>query len=279
MEKEKVSVIIPLYNKEKHIRKTIESVLNQDYDNFEIIVVDDGSSDKSADVVKEIADNRILYYLKENGGVSSARNYGIDKSHSSWLIFLDADDLLYANCISTLIESHKLYPKADIICAGYDILENNKIIFKSHNITLGYVRNGFKDYFYGKFHLRMGSALVNKNIAGKYKFPEYISRYEDEKVFLDYIRNSQIACVNNVVMGYIHNSISLSIGNPNDISKDFQGCMCFKGKGFWEKCILGRLLNAAHNSYNMRFWLYMHYGKYTVYMYISKMLSHLKVLS
>ena len=277
MEKEKVSVIIPLYNKEKNIRKTIESVLSQNYENFDLIIVDDGSTDKSADVVRAISDSRIIYYRKENGGVSSARNYGIEKSDSPWLIFLDADDILYEKCISTLIESHNIYPKADVICAEYDILENGNVICKSKNSVLGYVKKGFKDYFYGKFHSRMGAALINRELAYKFQFPENIKRYEDEKVFLDYIRNSQIACVDKVVMAYVHNTIALSIGNPNDISFDFQGSMDFRGKSFWEKCILGRLLNAAHNSYNLRIWLFKHYGIYTIYMYISKILAHIKI--
>ena len=81
------SVIIPLYNKEKCIKDTIFSVLSQTYANFEIIVVDDGSTDNSATNVKSINDYRIKYYYKDNGGVSSARNYGISKAKGGWIFF------------------------------------------------------------------------------------------------------------------------------------------------------------------------------------------------
>lgn len=88
-----ISVIIPLYNKALSIEKTINSVLQQSYANFELIIVDDGSTDASAEVVEKIQDNRIKLIKKKNGGVSSARNLGIRETKFNYLIFLDADDL------------------------------------------------------------------------------------------------------------------------------------------------------------------------------------------
>ena len=88
----RLSIIIPLYNKEKHIKKTIDSVLNQDFSCFELIVVDDGSTDKSAEIVSQIQDNRIRLIQQSNSGVSKARNMGAQIASSSWLIFLDGDD-------------------------------------------------------------------------------------------------------------------------------------------------------------------------------------------
>ena len=75
----KFSVIVPLYNKANYIKKTITSILNQTYFNFEIIIIDDGSTDNSLEVVREIKDSRIHIFYKTNGGVSDARNYGIIK--------------------------------------------------------------------------------------------------------------------------------------------------------------------------------------------------------
>ena len=77
----KFSIIIPLYNKEKYIRRVLDSILNQDYKDFEIIVVNDGSTDNSRLVVNKIVDDRIKIVNKENGGVSSARNKRIDQAH------------------------------------------------------------------------------------------------------------------------------------------------------------------------------------------------------
>lgn len=90
----KISVIIPVYKVEKYIGKCIESVLAQTYSDFELILIDDGTPDQSGDICDDYAkkDNRIHVYHKENGGVSSARNFGIKKAQGEWLCFIDSDD-------------------------------------------------------------------------------------------------------------------------------------------------------------------------------------------
>lgn len=110
--KVRFSVIIPLYNKEVSIASTIQSVLNQTYDDFELIVVNDGSTDKSREVIADIADSRIRIIDKENGGVSSARNRGIREANNEWITFLDGDDRWDANYLllmNELIESYSDY--------------------------------------------------------------------------------------------------------------------------------------------------------------------------
>jgi glycosyltransferase involved in cell wall biosynthesis len=89
----KVSVIIPVYNSERFIKETIESVLNQTCQDFEIIIIDDGSIDKSAEIIKSFTDRRILYIYQKNEGVSAARNKGISASKGEYIAFLDHDDL------------------------------------------------------------------------------------------------------------------------------------------------------------------------------------------
>jgi len=87
-----ISVIIPLYNKEAYISETLHSVLSQTYDKFEVIVVDDGSTDNSLQVVRNFTDSRLRIVEKKNEGVSVARNEGIDQASFPWIAFLDADD-------------------------------------------------------------------------------------------------------------------------------------------------------------------------------------------
>ncbi|MFL0492462.1 MULTISPECIES: glycosyltransferase family 2 protein [unclassified Bacillus (in: firmicutes)] len=106
-----VSVIIPLYNAEKYIEETMESILNQTYKNIEIVVVDDGSKDHSASIVKNIEKKypeQIKYILQENQGVSVARNTGIENASGEYISFLDSDDLWHPTKIEKQMESmHK----------------------------------------------------------------------------------------------------------------------------------------------------------------------------
>jgi glycosyltransferase involved in cell wall biosynthesis len=95
----KVSVIIPAFNAAAYIRKSVESVLAQTYQNFEVIVIDDGSTDGTAEIVKSFVDKRIKYFYQENKGLSGARNAGFGLSSGEYLIFLDSDDLLEPACL------------------------------------------------------------------------------------------------------------------------------------------------------------------------------------
>ena len=98
------SVIIPLYNKEKYIQNTLQSVLNQTFENFEVIIVDDGSTDDGPEKVGLISDCRIRFIRKENGGVSSARNRGIAEARGEYIAFLDADDEWRPHALKTFYD-------------------------------------------------------------------------------------------------------------------------------------------------------------------------------
>lgn len=117
----KFSIIIPLYNKQNYIRRTLESVLSQTYTDFEVIVVNDGSKDNSLQEAKKVQDPRIRVIDKENGGVSSARNRGIRDAKNEWICFLDADDIMYAHCLEEYHKLHVEFPKIRVLCASIDV--------------------------------------------------------------------------------------------------------------------------------------------------------------
>lgn len=102
-----ISIIIPIYNVEKYIHRCVDSVINQTYTNLEIILVDDGSPDNCGKICDEYAmkDNRIKVIHKENGGLSDARNHGIESATGEWLFFLDSDDWIHPQTIENLYDA------------------------------------------------------------------------------------------------------------------------------------------------------------------------------
>lgn len=134
----KFSIIIPLYNKELSIKNTIDSVLAQSYQNFELIIVNDGSTDSSLEIAKSFYDNRIRIFDIPNGGVSTARNTGIKYAKNEYIAFLDADDLWYENSLAEfkyLIENFK---DAQVYCT-------------SHTLTVKEIESREKRYYIDNF--------------------------------------------------------------------------------------------------------------------------------
>lgn len=98
-----ISIIIPVYNGEKYINRLIDSITNQDYENYEIIIVNDGSTDKTKDILDNINNDKIKVYHQKNGGASSARNYGIKKSSGKYILFADSDDFYNENLFKKIV--------------------------------------------------------------------------------------------------------------------------------------------------------------------------------
>ena len=114
-----ISVVIPLYNGAQYIHRSIQSVLDQSYTEFELIVVDDGSDDGGGDIVLEFTDTRLRLVRQENAGVSAARNKGIAEGRSKYIAFLDADDEWNAGFLDAVVNLTNKYPQAGIYGAGY----------------------------------------------------------------------------------------------------------------------------------------------------------------
>lgn len=129
------SVIIPLFNKEKFIEATLKSVLNQTFIDFEILIINDGSTDNSATIIEEFDDPRIRYFLKENAGVSSARNDGIKKAQSNYITFIDADDYWYPDFLEEMFKILQNYPQQKVFSAAIEIETSKKVIPASYSIV------------------------------------------------------------------------------------------------------------------------------------------------
>jgi glycosyltransferase involved in cell wall biosynthesis len=115
-----ISIIIPLYNKEHQIAQTLQTVFAQTYHDYEIVVVDDGSTDRSAEIVASLADNRIRLFHQENAGVSAARNKGMAEARGEFIAFLDADDEWMPDYLSTQIRLLEDFPLCDVFATNYE---------------------------------------------------------------------------------------------------------------------------------------------------------------
>lgn len=159
----KFSIITPLYNKEQFIAETIDSVLAQTYSDFEFIIVNDSSTDRSADVVNSYNDSRIQLYTKPNGGVSAARNFGINRSGGDVVCFLDADDMWQPDYLQTLSQMINQYPESGLFCCAYNIFYQNKSnIIREKNLRILFEED-FKelDYIYTSLQMRGSIALTS----------------------------------------------------------------------------------------------------------------------
>ena len=126
-----ISIIVPVYNTEKYLHRCIDSILAQTFTDFELILVDDGSSDNSPKICDEYAekDKRVRVIHQENGGVSRARNIGIDNSCGTYLMFCDSDDYVDKRFCEVMHKCATEYPDDCIICNAWreDTYGNNRI--------------------------------------------------------------------------------------------------------------------------------------------------------
>ncbi|WPB56552.1 glycosyltransferase family 2 protein [Xylophilus sp. GOD-11R] len=113
------TVVIPLFNKAPYIDTTISSVLNQEFLDFEVVVVDDGSSDAGPDLIEKRGDPRIRLIRQPNGGVSAARNHGIEHARGAWIAFLDADDWWHPGYLAAQFASISQFPDAHVVATGF----------------------------------------------------------------------------------------------------------------------------------------------------------------
>ena len=133
MENQLISVIVPIYNVENYLRQCLDSILEQTFHNLEIILVNDGSTDGSGQICQEYLkkDSRITYFEKENGGLSDARNYGIERAQGEYLTFIDSDDWVTNTYIEELYIKLQHY-NADISISNYFYFQESNATFYKH---------------------------------------------------------------------------------------------------------------------------------------------------
>lgn len=231
-----ISVIIPLYNKEQIVERSVRSVLSQDYDDFEVVIVDDGSTDRSKEVVRGIDDARIRIVEQENGGPSKARNTGVRYAKGEWVVFLDADDELLPGALSYFLGMQERHSEADFFCAPYVWFEKGvgKICFSYDNRV---VRNPYREHFGENFLPRTGAFLCRREKCLSVPFNERLWRFEDLEWQFRIYRQVVIFTCSQPVLRLNVGFASASCARK-DIEEDFIGHLDFRGKCFWERMSL-----------------------------------------
>lgn len=181
----KFSIVIPLYNKQNCIRETLNSVFNQSYTDFEVLVVDDASTDGSLEVVREFSDKRLRIIEKPNSGVSATRNAGIAAAANEWIAFLDADDIWTSFHLETLVKLHNQHPKAEVLCSNYEKFSSNenyvdKLEKIEQKMTCFIVKDFYLRLLAGKHVIWSSTAVVRKDCFEKVGwFDERLIKGED----------------------------------------------------------------------------------------------------
>ncbi|WP_370215822.1 glycosyltransferase family 2 protein [Idiomarina sp.] len=240
------SVVIPLYNKELSIKNTIQSVLDQTYQDFEIVVVNDGSSDSSAAVVEAIEDHRIRLIKQKNQGVSAARNRGIQEAGNEWVAFLDGDDLWEKGHLQEISLMMQKFPNEKVFVTSFEYSDKRPMFRHPRSEPIFKVENYFKE--------AMKESLMWTSIVVVHKscievvggFNEELNRGEDLDLWARLARQYQVVKSGKVTAVYnISDGASLSKGKSDYersiLSKiNLRGLKSFERK-YFKRMIVNRL--------------------------------------
>jgi glycosyltransferase involved in cell wall biosynthesis len=197
------SVIIPLYNKELSISNTIQSVLNQTFQDFEIVIVNDGSTDNSVKEVEKLDDKRIRLIHQENQGVSAARNKGIKEARNEWVAFLDGDDLWEEDHLEEYAIAIQSAPNVNWLSSGYTSKTKKKEIDHIYSKG-GVLTNVFEDLING-LSIHTSTVCIKKKLFDKYPdlyFRVGMNNSEDREVWY------KLCCIDKHPF-YINKSLSI----------------------------------------------------------------------
>ena len=233
-----ISVIIPVYNAEKYLEQCLNSIKNQTYKNFEVIIVNDGSKDNTDSICKKFAqsDSRFRYFSKENGGVSSARNFGLDNANGHYITFIDGDDWVEHNHLEILIKSIT-EKNSDIAICSYKEFDNNidtyyTIVYTKQEKNLLNFEKMNRDDFLTIFPKLMSinvcfnnavAKLFRKELVNNLRFDTSIKYGEDLDFYFSlYLNVESISYVDELTYVYrIHGDSTTSNFNQEHAEQEF----------------------------------------------------------
>lgn len=243
------SIIIPLYNKEKGVKTTIKSILNQAIEDYEIVIVDDGSTDKSVSIVNEFCDKRIRIISQRNGGPSSARNRGLKEAVGEWILFLDADDELLPEALDVFLMLIKKYNKNKVFCCNHIIETNGHNRLRAGYYPDGIIGNNYRAWFFNILLPCQGSTLFYKSVLREFHYPENLRRWEDAAMMFDIMRTYKIVRCHLATFIY-HRSLSEGMYPRQNFQEDFGTHLKFQHKSLWEQICLYRIYEQTRLFYD-----------------------------
>jgi len=207
------SIIVPVYNKEKFVANTIRSVLKQNFTDFEIIVINDGSTDQSEQEIAALEDSRIRYFFKENEGVAIARNFGISHATASYICFLDGDDYWYPSFLETMFYYVSKLPEQKVFAVAIEIETKNKTIPAQYSIPTAsdYEIVNFFNASQKECILWTSSVCIHKIVFENIgDFDTKIKNGEDTELWIRIGLQYPIVFIAKILARYIYDSESIS---------------------------------------------------------------------
>lgn len=255
---DKVSIVIPAYNAEKNIKHCIDSVLNQTYENIEIVVINDGSVDKTGDILAGYNNSQIIIINKDNAGVSVARNTGLETITGEFVAFVDSDDTIAADYVEKQVNALKRYG-ADLSICGYSVVDQNlKEVggFPNKNDRIRIRNNGYisqEEVWLGLItHESINSVLWNKmfrvSLLSDLRFDENIAIGEDMLFIMQYI----VKC--NAIY-FLSDRLYKYYSNPTGAMQSIKHCNGFNVKWLseWEAIKMFDAFIHEHGTYGTTF--------------------------
>ncbi len=233
-----ISVIIPLYNKGQIIERTVRSVLNQTYPHFELIIVNDGSTDNSVKVVEQILDERIRLIHQKNAGPSAARNTGVRHAQTDWIVFLDGDDEFLPNALEHFANLRSVHNDIDVYnCRSYVRRKDEQ---RATEVSPeGIVQNNLHECYIGRCMPGAGFSMYRRQVLTQFPYNEEVRRFEDAEFLIRLLPVVKVYSSQEVVQ--VHDVNYAEASSPRkDISEDYAGHLSMKGKSFWAKMCVYR---------------------------------------
>ena len=199
------SIVIPLYNKANFILATLKSVSDQTFENYEIIVINDGSTDESLSKIEALKLPKLSIHTQENKGLSAARNRGVTLARGQYVALLDADDIWKPTYLKSMFKLIENYPNHQIFGCTYKESRNGRLMdirtsFEAQLNQESYVLDDFFSANYKQFIVDQSSLIFDRNFIKTHTFNEHIDVSEDVDYYLNYFASQQIIFLNRSLM-------------------------------------------------------------------------------